>query len=80
MARIPSPGQQQGLERRRRGYVTSGTFVSISERQPLPWFPAPNVRLTWHGSAQFRVGAIEDQSADAGDHETQCTELVPDAN
>ena len=35
-ARIPSPGQQQRLERRRRDYVTSGALVSVGERQPLP--------------------------------------------
>ncbi|WP_251043288.1 HNH endonuclease [Arthrobacter sp. ISL-48] len=35
-ARIPSPGQQQRLERRRREYVTSATSVSVGERQPLP--------------------------------------------
>ncbi|WP_420874316.1 HNH endonuclease [Arthrobacter nitrophenolicus] len=34
-ARIPSPGQQQRLERRRRDYVTSGALVSVGERQPL---------------------------------------------
>jgi hypothetical protein len=35
-ARIPSPGQQQRLERRRRDYVTSDALVSVGERQPLP--------------------------------------------
>jgi 5-methylcytosine-specific restriction endonuclease McrA len=35
-ARVPSPGQQQRLERRRRDYVTSGASVSAGERQPLP--------------------------------------------
>jgi hypothetical protein len=35
-ARIPSPGQQQRLERRRRHYVTSDASVSAGERQPLP--------------------------------------------
>lgn len=35
-ARIPSPWQQQRLERRRRGYVTCHALVSVGERQPLP--------------------------------------------
>ncbi len=35
-ARIPSPGQQQRLERRRRDYVMSDASVSVGERQPLP--------------------------------------------
>jgi hypothetical protein len=35
-ARIPSPGQQQRLERRRREYVASDISVSVGQRQPLP--------------------------------------------
>lgn len=35
-AKIPSPGQQDRLERRRRDYVTAGSAVSVGERQPLP--------------------------------------------
>jgi 5-methylcytosine-specific restriction endonuclease McrA len=35
-ARIPSPGQQERLERRRRDYVTLDDAVSVGERQPLP--------------------------------------------
>ena len=35
-ARIPSPGQQERLERRRRAYVTPDAPVSVGERQPLP--------------------------------------------
>jgi hypothetical protein len=35
-ARIPSPGQQERLERRRRTYVTLNGAVSVGERQPLP--------------------------------------------
>lgn len=35
-ARIPSPGQQERMERRRREYVTHEAAVSVGERQPLP--------------------------------------------
>ncbi|MCO4273038.1 HNH endonuclease [Pseudarthrobacter sp. HLT3-5] len=35
-ARIPSPGQQGRIERRRRDYVTPDGPVSVGERQPLP--------------------------------------------
>ncbi|MDF2051135.1 HNH endonuclease signature motif containing protein [Arthrobacter sp. Cr_A7] len=35
-ARIPSPGQQQRLERRRRDYVPPSSSVSAGERQSLP--------------------------------------------
>jgi 5-methylcytosine-specific restriction endonuclease McrA len=35
-ARIPSPAQQQRLERRRRDYVPPSSSVSVGERQPLP--------------------------------------------
>ena len=35
-ARIPSPGQQERLERRRRTYVTIEDAVAVGERQPLP--------------------------------------------
>lgn len=35
-ARIPSPGQQERMERRRRDYVTHEATVSVGERQPLP--------------------------------------------
>jgi 5-methylcytosine-specific restriction endonuclease McrA len=35
-ARIPSPGQQQRMERRRRDYVPPSSSVSVGERQPLP--------------------------------------------
>ena len=34
-ARIPSPGQQKRMERRRRDYVTPDGSVSVGERQPL---------------------------------------------
>ncbi|MEJ1191819.1 HNH endonuclease [Pseudarthrobacter sp. CCNWLW207] len=34
-ARIPSPGQQERIERRRRNYVTPDGSVSVGERQPL---------------------------------------------
>ncbi|QCB98559.1 HNH endonuclease [Arthrobacter sp. PAMC25564] len=34
-ARIPSPGQQERLERRRRDYVVSDSAVSVGERQRL---------------------------------------------
>ncbi|MEV5053710.1 HNH endonuclease [Arthrobacter sp. LAR12-1-1.1] len=34
-AQIPSPGQQERLERRRRTYVTLGDAVAVGERQPL---------------------------------------------
>lgn len=34
-ARIPSPGQQRRMERRRREYLPSSSFVSVGERQPL---------------------------------------------
>ena len=34
-ARIPSPGQQESLERRRRTYVPLEDAVSVGERQPL---------------------------------------------
>ncbi|MGO4187924.1 HNH endonuclease [Pseudarthrobacter sp. TAF60_1] len=34
-ARLPSPGQQARLERRRRSYVTPHGAVSVGERQPL---------------------------------------------
>lgn len=34
-ARIPSPGQQERIERRRRDYVTPDGSVSVGERQPL---------------------------------------------
>jgi hypothetical protein len=35
-ARIPSPGKQGRLERRRRDYVAPDGVVSVGERQPLP--------------------------------------------
>ena len=35
-ARIPSPRQQERLERRRRTYVTLEDAVAVGERQPLP--------------------------------------------
>jgi hypothetical protein len=35
-AHIPSPGQQERLERRRRTYVTIEDAVAVGERQPLP--------------------------------------------
>ena len=35
-ARIPSPGQQQRMERRRREYLPLSASVSVGERQPLP--------------------------------------------
>jgi 5-methylcytosine-specific restriction endonuclease McrA len=35
-ARIPSPGQQERLERRRRDYLPPSSSVSTGERQPLP--------------------------------------------
>ena len=35
-ARIPSPAQQQRLERRRRDYVPPSSSVSVGERQPFP--------------------------------------------
>ncbi|PVZ53697.1 HNH endonuclease [Arthrobacter sp. H-02-3] len=34
-ARVPSPGQQERLERRRRTYVTLEDAVAVGERQPL---------------------------------------------
>jgi hypothetical protein len=33
---IPSPGQQQRMERRRREYLPPSAPVSVGERQPLP--------------------------------------------
>ncbi|WP_461189380.1 HNH endonuclease [Arthrobacter sp. Z4-13] len=35
-ARVPSPGQQQRMERRRRDYLPPSSSVSVGERQPLP--------------------------------------------
>ena len=35
-AHIPSPGQQERLERRRRTYVTAEDAVAVGERQSLP--------------------------------------------
>jgi hypothetical protein len=35
-ARIPSPGQQARIERRRREYAAPDGSVSVGERQPLP--------------------------------------------
>ena len=35
-ARIPSPGQQQRMERRRREYLPPSSSISVGERQPLP--------------------------------------------
>ncbi|WP_426998498.1 HNH endonuclease [Pseudarthrobacter sp. N5] len=35
-ARIPSPGQQERIERRRRDYVAPDGSVRVGERQPLP--------------------------------------------
>ncbi len=35
-ARIPSPGQQERIERRRRDYVMPDGSVGVGERQPLP--------------------------------------------
>jgi hypothetical protein len=35
-ARIPSPAQQQRMERRRREYLPPSSSVSVGERQPLP--------------------------------------------
>jgi 5-methylcytosine-specific restriction endonuclease McrA len=35
-ANIPSPGQQQRMERRRREYLPPSSSVSVGERQPLP--------------------------------------------
>jgi hypothetical protein len=34
-ARLPSPGQQERMERRRRNYVAPDGSVSVGERQPL---------------------------------------------
>ncbi|WP_371706878.1 HNH endonuclease [Pseudarthrobacter sp. NIBRBAC000502772] len=34
-ARIPSPGQQERIERRRRDYFMPEGSVSVGERQPL---------------------------------------------
>lgn len=34
-ARIPSPGQQRRMERRRRDYVTAESAVAVGERQPI---------------------------------------------
>ncbi|MBD1536837.1 HNH endonuclease [Arthrobacter sp. S13_S34] len=35
-ARIPTPGQQGRLERRRRDYLAQESSISVGERQPLP--------------------------------------------
>ena len=35
-ARIPSPGQQQRMERRRREYLPPSSSAGVGERQPLP--------------------------------------------
>ncbi|MFJ6376068.1 HNH endonuclease [Pseudarthrobacter oxydans] len=35
-ARIPSPGQQQRMERRRREYLPPSASLSVGERQPVP--------------------------------------------
>lgn len=35
-ARIPSPGQQERMERQRRDYLAAVGSVSVGERQPLP--------------------------------------------
>ena len=35
-AGVPSPRQQERLERRRLGYVAAGSSFSVGERQPLP--------------------------------------------
>lgn len=35
-AKIPSPGQQKRMERRRLEYVTAGADVSVGERRALP--------------------------------------------
>ncbi|MEN8583136.1 HNH endonuclease [Burkholderia sp. RS01] len=35
-ARIPSPGRQERIQRRRRDYVLADGPVSVGERQPLP--------------------------------------------
>ncbi|WP_246084747.1 HNH endonuclease [Pseudarthrobacter phenanthrenivorans] len=35
-ANIPSPGQQQRVERRRREYLPLSSSVSVGERHPLP--------------------------------------------
>ncbi|WP_445155072.1 HNH endonuclease [Arthrobacter sp. Hor0625] len=35
-ARVPSPRQQERLERRRLGYVAPGAALNVGERQPLP--------------------------------------------
>ncbi len=35
-ARIPSPGQQQRTERRRREYLPLSVSLSVGERQPVP--------------------------------------------
>ncbi|MDQ0733058.1 HNH endonuclease [Arthrobacter sp. B1I2] len=35
-ARIPSPGQQRRMERRRREYLPPSSSLSVGERQPLP--------------------------------------------
>lgn len=35
-ARIPSPGQQRRMERRRREYLPPSSSVGVGERQPLP--------------------------------------------
>jgi hypothetical protein len=35
-ARVPSPGQQQRMERRRREYLPPSSSVSVGERHPLP--------------------------------------------
>jgi hypothetical protein len=35
-ARVPSPGQQRRMERRRREYLPPSSSVRVGERQPLP--------------------------------------------
>ncbi|MGX1162036.1 HNH endonuclease [Arthrobacter sp. SLBN-100] len=35
-ARVPSPGQQRRMERRRRDYLPPSSSLSVGERQPLP--------------------------------------------
>jgi 5-methylcytosine-specific restriction endonuclease McrA len=35
-AGIPSPGQQERMERRRRDYLAPESSLSVGERQPLP--------------------------------------------
>jgi len=47
-ARIPSPAQQQRMERRRRDCVPPSSSVSVGEQQPLPEAGALPTRLPGH--------------------------------